>query len=121
MASAPRLAPIHNYEFRESQLAHLFPIQHPVRDEDKTKFDCEVERLGLTGESLKQLASGSDIKHRALRVWAKRNFKHRYIPEVLLATWGIRTHFEDSFVVDYYLRACLHKRGDPGRVRISAL
>ena len=109
MASAPQLAPIHNHEFQDSNLVHLFPTR--IKDEDKTQFDYEVERLGLTGESLTQLASGSDIKHRALRLWAKRNVSKRYIPEVLLATWGIKLNFEDSCVVDYYLKACLRNFG----------
>jgi hypothetical protein len=58
-------------------------------DADETEFDHECRRLKLYGASLLKLASSP-----ALRLWAKRNCRHRYIPTDLLDAWGIVVNFE---------------------------
>lgn len=88
-------------------VAKVFYLHHPkwepkVRDEqERCAFECEVERLGLADESLFQLASARDIKHRALRMWAKRHARTRFIPEYLLEAWGIVLD-EDCVLVSHY-------------------
>jgi hypothetical protein len=52
-----------------------------------TAFERLTKRLGLDTER-QQLASGQ------LREWAKRNYKHRYIPERLILKWDLASRFE---------------------------
>jgi hypothetical protein len=86
-------------------VAKVFHLRHPKwapkDDPEKCAFECEVERLGLTGESLFQLASAIDLKHRSLRFWAKRHARTRYVPTFLLEAWGIYLD-EDCVLVSNY-------------------
>ena len=86
-------------------VAEVFYLHHPKweakDDVEKCAFECEVERLGLAGESVFQLASAIDIKHRSLRIWAKRHARTRYVPEELLEAWGIFLD-DDCVLVSHY-------------------
>lgn len=86
-------------------VAKVFYLKHPKwnakDDPEKCAFECEVERLGLAGESLFQLASATDIKHRALRFWAKRHSRTRFVPEYLLEAWGIYLDDDCVLVCNY--------------------
>lgn len=59
------------------------------RESNETEFDRQIAELGLADQSLTQLASAKSDQHRALRMWARLNYKKRYIPEMLLVAWGI--------------------------------
>ncbi len=86
-------------------VAKVFYLHHPKWepkvDAEKCEFECEVERLGLAEESLFQLASARDLKHTALRYWAKCHARTRFVPEYLLEAWGIFLD-EDCVLVSHY-------------------
>ena len=71
---------------RDKRLTHIVT--------GECEFESEVIRLGLAGETLQRMASGSDIAHLALRWWAKRHAYTRYIPTELLDAWGIRVDLD---------------------------
>ncbi len=59
--------------------------------ERTTEFELECERLRLKNASVLRL-----INSQALRYWAMRHAKRRYVPEFLLTAWGI--HVEPALV-----------------------
>lgn len=64
---------------------HWEPKPNPV----PCDFELECQRLHLTGETMLQLASGSDVAHLALRWWAGKHCYDKYVPTELLDAWGI--------------------------------
>jgi hypothetical protein len=52
-----------------------------ISQAEPTGFDAQVQRLGLN--------AGNWDASKELREWCERNKNHCYIPEELLAKWGI--------------------------------
>jgi hypothetical protein len=64
----------------------------PYRSTLPTAFEMQVRRLGLDERTC---ASST-----ALRLWCEENKDHYYVPEWLLAKWGIRV--EPGFAPDLH-------------------
>jgi len=53
----------------------------------KSQFERLTARLGL--HTLQE-----QLSNRQLREWVHKNYKHRYVPEVLIIRWNLASRFD---------------------------